>query len=342
MEKKFKINAKSISFVAIFSACSYILYLLNFPLPFLFPSFLEINLSDLPALIAGFSMGPLAGGVVVGVKILLKLPFTSTACVGELADFLNGIAFVLPASFIYQKNKSVKGAIVATVVGGICSVVGAVIINFTFLIKAYTHFFANGNLDIIIKACSSVYPKINADNFYAYYIGLAVIPFNALRVLAVGIITFLVYKRISKVLNRIYFGKEISNAIITKTAQETMSVGERFAKTLEPNDIVLLKGDLGAGKTTFTKGVAKGLGITDTITSPTYAYMNDYNGKLFHFDCYRLSCGEDAEVLGLTEYFYAGGICLIEWSENILSVLPQNCKTVTVTSVGKNKRRIEL
>ncbi len=341
METKFKINAKTIAFVAIFSACSYILYLLNFPLPFLFPSFLEINLSDLPALIAGFSMGPLAGGVVVGVKILLKLPFTSTACVGELADFLNGIAFVLPASFIYRKNKTLRGAILATVLGGLCSVVGAVIINFTFLIKAYAHFFAGGNLDVIIKACKSVYPKINGDNFYAYYICFAVIPFNALRVLAVGVITFLVYKRISKVLNRIYFGKQ-SNDIITKTAEQTMNVGLEFAKTLVPNDIVLLKGDLGAGKTTFTKGVALGLGISDTITSPTYAYMNDYDGKLFHFDCYRLSCGEDAEALGLTEYFYAGGICLIEWSENIASVLPQGCKAVTITSIGKNKRRIEL
>lgn len=341
MEQKFKINAKTISFVAIFSACSYVLYLLNFPLPFLFPSFLEINLSDLPALIAGFSMGPLAGGVVVAIKILLKLPFTSTACVGELADFLNGIAFVLPASFIYRKNKTIKGAIFATVIGGVCSVVGAVIINFSFLIKAYAHFFAGGDLDIIIGACKSVYPKINADNFYAYYIFLAVIPFNALRVIAVGIITFLVYKRISKVLNRIYFGKTC-NGIITKTAQETINYGIEFAKTLKPNDIVLLKGDLGAGKTTFTKGVAQGLGVTDTITSPTYAYMNDYDGKLFHFDCYRLSSGEDAEALGLTDYFYAGGICLIEWSENIISVLPQNCKTVTITRVGKNKRRIEL
>ena len=84
------------------------------------------------------------------------------------------------------------------------------------------------------------------------------------------------------------------------------------------------------------------MGIKQSITSPTYAYMNDYDGKLFHFDCYRLSCGEDAEALGLTEYFYANGICVIEWSENIASVLPKGCKEVKIANIGKHKRRIEL
>lgn len=128
----------------------------------------------------------------------------------------------------------------------------------------------------------------------------------------------------------------------TENAEQTQSLGEQFASGLKKGSVVLLKGEMGAGKTVFVKGIAMALGITERITSPTYAYMNDYDGKLFHFDCYRLSSGEDAEALGLTDYFYAGGICLIEWSENIISVLPQNCKTVTITSVGKNKRRIEL
>ena len=129
---------------------------------------------------------------------------------------------------------------------------------------------------------------------------------------------------------------------ISKSAEQTIAIAKEYAKTLRPNDVVLLGGDLGAGKTTFTKGIALGLGITDSITSPTYAYMNDYNGKLFHFDCYRLTSGEDAEGLGLTDYFYANGICVIEWSENIASVLPENCKRVNITTISKNKRRIEL
>ena len=127
----------------------------------------------------------------------------------------------------------------------------------------------------------------------------------------------------------------------TKSANETMELGERFSKTLKKGAVVLLKGEMGAGKTVFVKGIAKGLGITDRITSPTYAYMNDYNGVLYHYDCYRLSSGEDAEGLGLTDYFYADGICVIEWSENIAEVLPKNTISVTIEKTGENERRIE-
>ena len=127
----------------------------------------------------------------------------------------------------------------------------------------------------------------------------------------------------------------------TKTAVETEIIGFNNAKTLNKNDVILLKGEMGAGKTVFTKGLAKGLGIQDSITSPTYAYMNDYNGVLYHYDCYRLSSGEDAEALGLTDYFYAGGICVIEWSENIIDVLPKNCKTVIIEKT-ENGRKITL
>ena len=125
------------------------------------------------------------------------------------------------------------------------------------------------------------------------------------------------------------------------SAEQTKLLGEQFAKSLKGGDVVLLKGEMGAGKTVFVKGVAKSLGITDMITSPTYAYMNDYDGILYHYDCYRLSSGEDAEALGLTDYFYAGGICIIEWSENIASVLPKNCKSVTIEKIDEGKRRIE-
>ena len=127
----------------------------------------------------------------------------------------------------------------------------------------------------------------------------------------------------------------------SESVEQTIRLGEVFAKQLKSGDVVLLKGEMGAGKTAFVKGVAKGLGITEVVTSPTYAYMNDYDGKLFHYDCYRLRNGEDAEGLGLTDYFYQGGICVIEWSENIKSVLPNNTITVKIEKVAENSRRIE-
>ena len=127
----------------------------------------------------------------------------------------------------------------------------------------------------------------------------------------------------------------------SESAEQTLALGEQFASLLKKGSVVLLKGEMGAGKTVFVKGVAKALGITERITSPTYAYMNDYDGVLYHYDCYRLSSGEDAEGLGLTDYFYADGICIIEWSENIADVLPQNCIEVKIEKIGENQRRIE-
>ena len=130
--------------------------------------------------------------------------------------------------------------------------------------------------------------------------------------------------------------------IKSNSAEETINIAITYAKTLKAGDVVVLKGEMGAGKTVFAKGVAKGLGIEDEITSPTYAYMNDYGGKLYHYDCYRLSSGEDAEGLGLTDYFYGDGICLIEWGENISEVIPKTAKEVKIIRTGENKREIIL
>ena len=130
-------------------------------------------------------------------------------------------------------------------------------------------------------------------------------------------------------------------SFISRGEEQTLRFAEQYAKSLKGGDVVVLEGDMGAGKTVFAKGVALGLGITEEITSPTYAYMNDYGGKLYHYDCYRLSCGEQAEALGLCDYFYADGICLIEWASNIQDVLPQNYKKVTISKISENARMIE-
>ena len=122
---------------------------------------------------------------------------------------------------------------------------------------------------------------------------------------------------------------------------DTQDIAFEYAKTLKKGDVVLLSGDLGAGKTEFVKGVAKYFGC-DGVTSPTYAYLNIYGDFIYHYDCYRLSSGEDAELLGLTDYFNGDNICLIEWAENIEDALPQGCKKVTILKIDQEKRKIIL
>lgn len=127
---------------------------------------------------------------------------------------------------------------------------------------------------------------------------------------------------------------------ISNAREETMAIAEEYAKTLRGGDVVLLDGDMGAGKTVFTKGLAKGLGIEEEITSPTYAYMNDYDGRLFHYDCYRIESVEQAERLGLADYFDMGGICIVEWAQNIAPLLPKKVKRVSIKKLSENKREI--
>ena len=108
------------------------------------------------------------------------------------------------------------------------------------------------------------------------------------------------------------------------SAAETEQLGARLAACLEPGDVIAFRGDLGAGKTAFTRGLARGLGITEPVTSPTYTIVNEYlEGRLplFHFDMYRLSCADELFDLGWEDYLTRGGICAVEWSENVIEAL---------------------
>ena len=128
---------------------------------------------------------------------------------------------------------------------------------------------------------------------------------------------------------------------ISKSSEQTLAFAKEYAKTLCAGDVVILDGDMGAGKTLFSKGVALGLGIEEEVTSPTYAYMNDYDGRLFHYDCYRIESVEQAEQLGLADYFDMGGICLIEWAQNIAPLLARVVKRVKITKISENEREID-
>jgi tRNA threonylcarbamoyladenosine biosynthesis protein TsaE len=120
------------------------------------------------------------------------------------------------------------------------------------------------------------------------------------------------------------WGDELSKTITVDSAEQTMSIGQKLADFLQPRDLILLDGDLGAGKTTFTKGLAKGLGITRPIKSPTFTIIREYqDGRipLYHMDVYRLEEG-GGDDLGLEEYFNGDGVNVVEWSKFVADELP--------------------
>ena len=127
---------------------------------------------------------------------------------------------------------------------------------------------------------------------------------------------------------------------LSGSERATISFARQYAQTLVPGDVVILDGEMGAGKTVFTKGIALGLGIEDEILSPTYTYMNDYSGVLYHYDCSRLSSGAEAAALGLLDYLGKSGISVVEWAENIADVLPPNCKRVIIKKLTTVNREI--
>jgi tRNA threonylcarbamoyladenosine biosynthesis protein TsaE len=123
---------------------------------------------------------------------------------------------------------------------------------------------------------------------------------------------------------------------------ETQQFAERLAERLRPGDFLALEGDLGAGKTTFTQGLARGLGVKQVVNSPTFTIIKEYQGRLplYHMDVYRV--GDDVESLGLDEYFFGDGVCVVEWASLIEDVLPQERLTIILRNEGADTRRIEL
>ena len=121
--------------------------------------------------------------------------------------------------------------------------------------------------------------------------------------------------------------------IETKSAQETFALGEKIGRQARPGQIYTLTGDLGVGKTVFTQGVARGLGITEPISSPTFTIVQIYESgrlPLYHFDVYRIGDIEEMEEIGYEDYFFGQGICLIEWADLIGEILPSDIISVTI------------
>lgn len=130
---------------------------------------------------------------------------------------------------------------------------------------------------------------------------------------------------------------------VTECEQETEALGERLAGRLEPGAVVAFTGDLGAGKTAFTRGLARGLGISGRVTSPTFTVVNEYEGgrlPLFHFDMYRLGSSGELFDIGWEDYLARGGVCAVEWSENVSDALEEDAISVEICRGESDNQRI--
>lgn len=133
--------------------------------------------------------------------------------------------------------------------------------------------------------------------------------------------------------------------VTTASAEETIAFAEKLGAMLKGGDVIAYKGGLGAGKTTFTRGLAIGMGLPDEVSSPTFALVNEYRGKaltLYHFDMYRIMNEEALETTGFYDYLSDDCVIAVEWSENIADCLPKNIITVTIEKIGEEERRIEV
>lgn len=189
--------AKRVSFVAIFSALAAVLMLFEFPL-FFAPSFYELDLSELPVLICTFYLGPVSGVVCELLKVLLKLLLkgTSTAFVGDFANFVVGCSFVLPASMIYHRIKTKKGAILALVCGTLTLTVFGSLFNAWYLLPKFAQLYG-----VPLEALVAMGTEVNgAITGVQTLVLFAVVPFNLLKGAVVSLLTFLLYKRIERLL----------------------------------------------------------------------------------------------------------------------------------------------
>ncbi|MCD8027073.1 MAG: ECF transporter S component [Erysipelotrichaceae bacterium] len=191
--KKSHLSTRKITMIATFAAISFVLAFIELPVPFS-PSFAKYDLSDLPALIIAFAYGPMEGIMIGLIKNLLQLTTTSTGGVGEFANFVMGGSFIFVAGTIYKFNKTKTTAWISIVVGSIVVSVMAAIMNYFVLLPLFETFMP---LDQLIQSFSAFIPFINSKLDIVLY---NAIPFNLIKGLMIGIVTMLVYKRLSKIL----------------------------------------------------------------------------------------------------------------------------------------------
>lgn len=210
------LSTRKIAVIGMFSAIAAVLHVMDFPVPFA-PEFYKLDFSEIPVLIGTFAFGPVAGIMTEFCKIVLKLLFkgTSTAFVGDLANFIIGCSFVLPASIIYMIRKSKKTAMAGSITGTLCMTIFGTAFNAIYLLPKFAQLYGMP-LDVIVGMGSAINPAINSVTTLAIF---AVAPLNILKGVSVSVVTMLVYKKLSPIL------KESHKQVTVKKA-----VKEEFAE----------------------------------------------------------------------------------------------------------------
>lgn len=192
-QTKHTLNVRALVMTAMLSAVSFVLTFLSFSVPFM-PSFVKLDVSDLPALIGSFSLGPVYGVIICLIKNLLGLMRTYSAGIGELSNFLLSALFVFPAGLIYQKMKSRKGAIIGSIVGAVCM---AVVSAFTNIFIVYPVYYQIMPKDVILQAYQAIIPSMTSVEQSIICFN---VPFNFLKGMLSVAIALLVYKRLSPII----------------------------------------------------------------------------------------------------------------------------------------------
>ena len=306
----FKLDTKQIAGMAVLTALAVGLAL-AFHIP-IFPSvaFLEYDMADVPIFLCTFMYGPFAGVIVtVIVSVIQGLTVSAgSGPIGILMHVLSTGSYVLVSGIIYAKHKSFKGALVSIASGILTWMVFMILWNVIF-----TPLYMGVPRKVVIDLLGFI------------------VAFNAIKVTANSLLTLLLYKRLRHLFSYIFktdkYDKKskkfkISSSeceFVTRSVKETEALAAELASKLKGGEVILLNGQLGAGKTAFTKGLAKAFGIKENVTSPTFTIMKEYNGEKFnlcHFDMYRIESPEELAELGLRELLYDDkNVCVIEWNK---------------------------
>ena len=192
-------TTKGLAKMAILGALAFILMLIEFPLP-IAPFFYKMDVSEVAALLGGFALGPLAAVVIEGIKILLNILFTgsTTAYVGELASFITGCAFAVPAAIIYKRNKSKKSALIGMCIGTLCLVVVGALLNAYVLLPLFSSLY-HMPMDELIAFGTAIFSSVKDIRTFVVF---CVCPFNFIKGVLVSLITYILYKRVSPILHK--------------------------------------------------------------------------------------------------------------------------------------------